>query len=266
MLREGFTYSHFARIAQMAFVDSAVKDFKSGTGTTSLESVCGLTGMTASQVQEVLSDQDRYEASEISGLPNPFARVLHGWHNDRDYVGPYRFPIDLPFDEGQRNFTALAARHAPGVSPHVILRELIRVGAVAEVGTNVWKPLKDQYIEANLTPENLKRMTTLVEALLTTLDHNTNKARTDSVLFERTLFVDKPLTKAQFDEFNSYLKVVGLQFLQRVDSFQSLDLHEKINVKEGDKPSINAGLQCFLFVEPAPSEARLQDQISSLPP
>ncbi len=248
----------------MAFVESAAKDFKTGTGTSSLQSICGLTGMSTAQVKDVLADQERYEDSELAELQNPFARVLHGWHNDRDYVGPYRFPIDLPFDEGQRNFTALAQRHAPNVSPHIILRELIRVGAVTEVGSNIWKPLKQEYLEANLTPEHLKRMTTLMESLLTTLEYNTKKTRTNSVLFERTLFVDKPLTKEQFEELNSYLKVVGGQFLQRVDSFQALDLHEKIGVKEGEEPQINAGLQCFLFVEPSQEQQRLRDLISEI--
>jgi hypothetical protein len=133
MLREGLTYSHFAAIAQMAFVESAAKDFAREGTKSPVSSVCALTGMTSEQVNATVRNHEQFEASELLEVDNPFARVLHGWHNDRDYVGPYGFPIDLPFDDGPHNFAVLAARHAPGVSPETILQELRRVGAVTEV-------------------------------------------------------------------------------------------------------------------------------------
>src|ERR1700677_4104979 len=100
MLREGLTYPHFAAIAQMAFVESAAKDFSERGRKSSVESVSALTGMQAEQIQAVMLEQERYEATAALAISNPFAEVLHGWHNDRDYVGPYGFPADLPFTEG----------------------------------------------------------------------------------------------------------------------------------------------------------------------
>src|SRR5271155_6072065 len=257
MLREGLTYSHFAAIAQMAFVESAAKDFAGKGMKSSAESVCALTGMPLEQVNAVLLEQERYEASEVLELSNPFARVLHGWHNDRDYVGPYGFPVDLPFDSGPLNFTALASRHAPGVSPDTILQELRRVGAVTEVGANVWKPIQQAYIEPSLSPENLGRMASLVESLLSTLENNTRGERDGTDLFERTMIVDAPLTSAQLLELQGYLKVFGGQFLQRVDTFAAVDLQEKMGVKPGEIADIRAGLQCFLYVESSPDDTRL---------
>lgn len=261
MLREGLTYSHFAAIAQMAFVESAAKDFPPKGMTSTVGSVCGLTGMSGSEVNSVLLEQERFEASEVLEVSNPFARVLHGWHNDRDYVGPYGFPVDLPFVGGPLNFTVLANRHAPRVSPEVILQELLRVGAVTEVGSNIWKPLKQEYIEPSLSPENLGRMASLVESLLSTLENNTRKARDGTDLFERTMIVDSPLASYQLLELQSYLKVVGGQFLQRVDAFAAVELQEKMGLRPGDVADIRAGLQCFLYVEPAPDNLRLRDAI-----
>jgi hypothetical protein len=261
MLREGLTYSHFAAVAQMAFVESAAKDFAGKGMKSSVASVCALTGMPLEQVEAVLLEQERYEASDILQLSNPFARVLHGWHNDRDYVGPYGFPVDLPFVDGPLNFTVLAGRHSPGVSPDVILQELRRVGAVTEVGANVWKPLKQEYIEPSLSPENLSRMASLVESLLSTLENNTRRNRDGTDLFERTMSVDAPLTGAQLLELQAYLKVVGAQFLQRVDAFAAIDLQEKMGIRPGDIANIRAGLQCFLFVEPIADGIRLRDAI-----
>ena len=261
MLREGLTYSHFAAIAQMAFVESAAKDFAGKGMKSSISSVCALTGMSPAEVGSVLLEQERFEALEVLEVSNPFARVLHGWHNDRDYVGPYGFPVDLPLVGTPLSLTILAGRHAPGVSPQTIVQELQRVGAVTEVGANVWKPLKQEYIEPGLSPENLGRMASLVESLLSTLENNTRKARDGTDLFERTMIVDAPLTGAQLIALQSYLKVYGGQFLQRVDTFAAVDLQEKMELQPGDVGDIRAGLQCFLYVEPAPDEVQLRDAI-----
>src|SRR5271169_4443557 len=261
MLREGLTYSHFAAIAKMAFVESAARDFAGKPKKASVGSVCALTGMDQQQVDEILIEQERYELSAVVEPTNPFARVLHGWHNDKDYVGPYGLPVDLPFAAGPLNLTILSDRHAPGVPPQIILQELQRVGAVTEVGENVWKPLKQEYIDPNLSPENLTRMASLVESLLSTLENNTRGKRDGTDLFERTMIVDAPLTGAQLLELQGYLKVFGGQFLQRVDTFAAVDLQEKMGVKPGEKADIRAGLQCFLYVESAPDDTRLRDAI-----
>jgi len=261
MLREGLTYSHLAVIAQMAFVESAAKDFGAKGVKASIATVCALTGMSKDEVGDVLLEQERFESLDIQEVSNPFARVLHGWHNDRDYVGPYGFPVDLPFIGNPLSFTILAGRHAPGVSPQIILQELIRVNAVTEVGANVWKPLKQEYIEPSLSPENLSRMASLVESLLATLENNTRKVRGGTDLFERTMIVDSPLANYQLLALQSYLKVVGAQFLHRVDAFAAVELHEKMALKPGDVADIRAGLQCFLYVEPPADDVRLRDAI-----
>jgi Family of unknown function (DUF6502) len=261
MLREGLTYSHFAAIAQMAFVRSAARDFVGKGMKSSASSVCALTGMSIQEVNAVIVEQERFDSMEILEVSNPFARVLHGWHNDRDYVGPYGFPVDLPFDGAPLSLTNLTSRHAAGVSPDVVLKELRRIGAVTEVGFNVWKPLKQEYIEPSLSPENLSRMASLVESLLSTLETNTRAKRNDTDLFERTMVVDAPLTSAQLVELHEYLKVVGGQFLQRVDTFAAIDLQEKMGIRAGEVADIHAGLQCFLYVESAPDDTRLRDAI-----
>lgn len=261
MLREGLTYSHFAAVAQMAFVESAAKDFVGKGMKSSVSSVCALTGMTPQEVRAVVIEQERFDSSEVLEISNPFARVLHGWHNDRDYVGPYGFPVDLPFEGTPLSFTNLTSRHAAGVSPHAVLKELKRVAAVTEVGIHIWKPLKQEYIEPSLSPENLGRMASLVESLLSTLENNTRGKRDGTDLFERTMIVDAPLTNAQLLELQGHLKVVGGQFLQRIDTFAAVDLQEKMGIKPGEVADIRAGLQCYLYVESPADDTRLRDAI-----
>lgn len=109
-------------------------------------------------------------------------------------------------------------------------------------------------------------MASLVASLLSTLENNTRENRDGTELFERTMKVDSPLTKEQLAALHAHLKVVGGQFLQRVDAFAAIDLHEKMAVRAGEIANISAGLQCFLFVEPVADATRLRDAIEFNPP
>ena len=261
MLREGFTYSQFATIAQMAFVDCAAKDFGTKGRRTSGASVSALTGIALDKLSIIVSEQEQFEQSTNFGTSNPFARVLHGWHNDRDYVGPYGYPAEIPFSGPGLSLAALTSRHAPGVSPHVVLQELKRIGAVTDVGANIWKPLVQEYIEPTLSAENIQRMASLVESLLATVERNTRGRKDGGELFERTMIVDSPLTQEQLLALQSYLKVAGAQFLQRVDTFAAIDLQENMTPSPEANPDIRVGLQCFMYVEPDADDRRLRDLI-----
>jgi len=114
LLREGLTYSQFARVSRAAFIECAVRDFGSSAALTSTQSIAALTGINADEVTSILQQEILPENAVVNVEFNTFARVLHGWHNDRDYVGPYGFPVDLPFhSDDALCLTALARRHAP---------------------------------------------------------------------------------------------------------------------------------------------------------
>ncbi len=261
MLREGLTYSHFASIAKMAFVDTATKDFVAKGVKSSSESICALTGLSSSELEAVVRDQELFDGAYLADTATPAGRVLHGWYNDKDYVGPYGFPFEIPFSDGPRSIAALTARHAPGISPHVVLQELKRVKAVTEVGADIWKPLVQEHIEPSLSPENAGRMASLIESLIATLENNTRPDRAGTDLFERTVTIDVPLTERQLLALQSYLKLNGGQFLQRIDSFAAVELQEKVPRLPSDSGETRAGFSCFLFVEPSKDDVQLRDVI-----
>jgi len=261
MLREGFTYSHFASIAKMAFVDSATKDFVEKGRKSSAASVCALTGLSENELRLVVDEQERYHGIDLSDTATPAGRVLHGWYNDRDYVGPYGFPLEIPLEGDPRSISELVARHAPGVSAHVVLQELKRVKAVTEVGSGIWKPLVQEHIEPSLSPENIGRMASLVESLIATLENNTRPDRSGTDLFERTVTIDVRLTESQLLALQAYLKLNGGQFMNRIDSFAAVDLQEKVPRRPRDVGEIRAGFSAFLYVESKTDDPLLREVI-----
>jgi hypothetical protein len=105
-----------------------------------------------------------------------------------------------------------------------------------------------------------------VERLLATLENNTRPNRGESDRFERTVVVDQPLTLEQLNAFQKYLKETGGQFLQRVDAFAAIDLrNQTANPDETNVASINAGFQCFLYVESPLNLKKLSDLVEHAP-
>ncbi len=257
MLQQGFTYGHFADIAKAAFVKVAAADFKDGNTPESLESLSRLTGLPIREVSR-FEDSDWSPDADLGDEQSLFGRILHAWHNDRDFVGPYGFPIDLPFDQGEFTFSRLASRYTPEVLPGPLLKGLERIGAVREVGRQVWQPLFRELIDPTLSADNIRRMGRLIESLIATLENNTRAPdRRSTDLFERTMYVDALLTGPQLLAFQSYLKSVGGQFLQRVDSYAAIDLREEVVPRADEKAEIRAGLQCFLFIDDASETPKL---------
>jgi hypothetical protein len=91
----------------------------------------------------LLTGLDRKEVARVLGQPlrtqfrpearsHPGDRVLQGWYSDRTFAGKGR-PLALSIKASQSklaSFWSLATRYAPGVYPGLLLRELLRVGAV----------------------------------------------------------------------------------------------------------------------------------------
>ena len=264
MMREGITYSDFARIARMAFVESSTFDFGSVGTKTPASAVCALAGISFKELVNTLDEMDQFDASQASTIGNPYAAVLHGWYNDREYVGPYGFPADIPFVGEGPSLESLVKRHGKGIAPEAVLQELIRLQIVKEVGPNIWAPLKQEYIDSSLSPENLRRMAILVASLIATLEINTaskSNPGNEVDLFERTMFVADPLTHSQLRALQEYLKDSGGLFLQRADAFSSVDLRKQKFSKVDEAADKRAGLEIFLYVEPTDSPVLVRTNI-----
>ncbi|MGH8254604.1 MAG: DUF6502 family protein [Steroidobacteraceae bacterium] len=61
-------------------------------------------------------------------------RLLHAWHTDSRYRDAGGRPRDLPVKGVSPSFAQLVAAHGPGASAGVVLRELVRAGAVEMLG------------------------------------------------------------------------------------------------------------------------------------
>ena len=114
---------------QDAFVSVAVLELRSSARDVAADAISVMTGVSPRYAREVLQTPDTVILGEAEQRINAAARVLVGWHTDRDYIGPYGLVRDLmfaPTDSQSKKdvsgFAELANRYCPNVSPKVLLR------------------------------------------------------------------------------------------------------------------------------------------------
>ena len=94
-----------------------------------------ITGINRSVLPAILAAPREGDFRPRSGTQlHRAARVLTGWHDDRDFQTRAGSPAVLPIHGGRRSFEQLTRRYSGGVYYWTILAELERVGAVKRVG------------------------------------------------------------------------------------------------------------------------------------
>jgi hypothetical protein len=131
-----------------------------------------VTGVDRAEVARILRGPPRVDPDlETRRYVN---RVLAGWYVDRDFADGKR-PLLLPIKARQHRrptFWTLAERYAPGIYPGLILRELLRVRAVAKLHDGRVQVRMKQYRAGEFSDKSLREMGCRVRDLMRTMVNN----------------------------------------------------------------------------------------------
>lgn len=221
LIDQGISHQEFSEAAKEAFVEMAIRD-QVATGKINRSRIAIVTGLTRKEVAAVLA-RSMAEESHPRTFSRP-GRVLHGWHNDPDYTGPYGMPLEIPYEaEGcgqtEPSFVNLVRTYSGDQSPVQMLDELLRVGAVIETEPQRYKPLRRDFEADRLSPKLIERFGDISFNLLTTLSFNVQKEKIGEGIFDRRVLSNQKLNANELELFESYLKSRGQQFLEEVDNW-----------------------------------------------
>jgi hypothetical protein len=144
------------------------------------------------------------------------ARVLTGWHDDRDFQTSTGNAAVLPVQGGRRSFEQLVGRYSGGVYYWTILAELERVGAVKRVGTGNVRATRRSISAGGASSDSIYFAGEFAGDLMNSLEQNLS-ARTHEQLPMRSLVLPAdarslPLFRAQVGRRSDAL-------LEQIDSF-----------------------------------------------
>lgn len=232
LIDQGITHREFTEIAKEAFVEMAIRYFREEESKKKVNRtrIAILTGLTRKEVANVLTKAMSQENPERS-FSRP-GKVLHGWHNDPRYQGPYGLPLEIPYEAEDKStdlpsFENLVKQYGSDQSARQMLDELLRVSAVMEVERDVYKPIRRDFEPEGLSPKLIERFGNVGFNLNTTLTANIQKERPGKGIFDRAVTSNQPVTDEERRAFDEYLKERGQTMLEEIDQWLTQNVTQK---------------------------------------
>jgi hypothetical protein len=251
LLRHGVSYGEFSDSVRGAYIDIAQNELVPPDRPQTEARISILTGIPKREVTRIRALDGALD--EGVGL-NQIARVLQGWSQDPQYLGPYGLPLEVPFAGTTMSFEELVRRYAGEVSARALLEELVRVKAALETDDGYVRMLNRTYLPSPLDPLGLERLGNVVNYFIDTVDFNLQKKRQGAGRFERYAITMEGLSPPRFAEFDALVREKGQELLEILDDW--LGQHE---TKGGNKlpanESIKTGVGIFHFIEKSPGPA-----------
>lgn len=245
LLRHGISHGEFSDSVRGAYIDIAQNELVPPGRPQTDSRIAILTGLTKQDVARIRKADA--EGDDAVGL-NRIARVLQGWSQDPEYLGPYGLPLEVPFEGDRISFEDLVRRYAGDAVPRALLEELVRVEAALETDDGYVRLLNRTYLPSPLDPVGLERLGNVVNYFIDTVDFNLQKKKQGEGRFERYAITMEGLSPRDFDAFDALIREKGQELLEILDDW--LGQHEiKGGHKLPDAASIKTGIGIFHFIE-----------------
>ena len=247
LIRAGIRFDELSELARGVYIESAIRDGVDRGGTPTRERIALATGVTRQQVDHYIENEGELPVAEPT-LARVAMEVLHKWHTDLQYLGPYGIPLELEFEDiSGRNFRNLVSTVDPDVSAGLVLDELLRVGSVVYWGDAHFRTVSRAFVATGpMSPVQIEYFRDSLARLAKTLEHNLNPGNVEKRL-ERFVTADRGLPQELLQKFESFARLRAEQFLSDLDNW--LTPHSGAEVNDLG-PRVGAGVNVFLYVEP----------------
>jgi len=245
-VKNAVMFPDFSRALKEAYVDVAVRQMTASGMDSTEEGISLIANITVSEIRDVLlsADDPMEAAPDFSPLPT----ILGAWHTDQRYTGPYGVLRDLEFSRSEYSkdspsFTDLAHAYCPSVSPRALMDELMRIGAVQEVGNGYYRALKRSYVPEPLSAPSISMLARSVHNLCETLSTNLSVSSQGKDLIEtrgliqRSIFTLHGIPKSDHAAFDQFIRARGQAFADDIDNWLSTrdlgGVHDNMQVGVG---------------------------------
>jgi len=249
LLRHGVSYGEFSDSVRGAYIDIAKNELVPAGRPQTDARIAILTGLTKHEVVRV---RNLDAAGDDAIGTNRIARVLQGWSQDPQYLGPYGLPLEVPFTGATKSFEELVRRYADDVPARALLEELVRVGAAIEMADGYVRLVNRTYLPAPLDPAGLERFGTAVSYFVDTVAFNLQKKRQGEGRFERYAMTVEGLSPSAFQLFDALVREKGQELLVALDDWLG-QYETKGGHKLPTSEAIKTGVGIFHFIDKTPA-------------
>jgi hypothetical protein len=217
-----------------------------------------LSGVARRDVERLVTSDDWLQVPRPTDVA-ALAAVLHRWHTDATFLGPYGVPLELPMSgQAGRNFTDLVGGSPISIDPRSAYEQLLAAKMMVRSGDTHVKVLSRTFVSPEpMSAEMLEHFGTAMRNLASTLNYNMTPAQTSKRL-ERSVFPDDGLPNEFLEEYNAFVRERAQQLISDVDDWLAAAARRPIR-----EPSsrTNLGVSVYQYVVPADQKIELDKQV-----
>jgi hypothetical protein len=260
LFRAGVRFDEFVELLRGIYVEITIRDAIESGQNISTGRISILSGVSKRDVERLVSSDDWLR------IPKPtdaaaLAAVLHRWHTDSAFLGPYGVPLELPLTgQGGRNFTDLVGGSPIQIDPVSAYEQLLAAKMIARSGETHVKVLSRSYVMPEpLSPEMLEHFGSAMTNLASTLDFNMTPAQKAKRL-ERSVFPDDGLPEELRTEFDQFVRERAQELISDVDDWLAAAARRPI---KNPAQRTNTGVSVFQYVTPVDQRIELDKHVNS---
>lgn len=260
LFRAGVRFDEFVELLRGIYVEITIRDSlevgqKISTGRISI-----LSGVSKRDVERLVTTDDWLR------IPKPtdaaaLAAVLHRWHTDSAFLGPYGVPLELPITgQGGRNFTDLVGGSPIAIDPTNAYEQLLAAKMIVKSGETHVKVMSRSYVMPEpLSAAMLEHFGSAMTNLASTLNFNMTPSQTSKRL-ERSVFPDDGLPEELRAEFDQFVREKAQELISDVDDWLASAARRPI---KNPAQRTNTGVSVFQYVAPADQRIDLEKHVIS---
>jgi hypothetical protein len=219
LFRAGVRFDEFIELLRGIYVEIVISDTAALDQRISTTRVSILSGVAKRDVDRLVSSEDWLK------LPKPtdvaaLVAILHRWHTDAAFLGPYGVPLELPLTgHGGRSFGDLVGGSSIPIDAQSAFEQLLSAGVISRSGETHVKVLSRSYVMPEpLSAEMLEHFGISMTNLASTLHFNMTP-NSKAKRLERSVFPDEGLPEELFNEFDAYVRERAHAWLSEVDDW-----------------------------------------------
>jgi len=246
LVRSGVRYDEFLDLVRGVYVETAVRDGLGDGSRPTRARVSISTGVARRDVDRFIDREGDVPVDQKS-LTRTLMEMLHRWHTDPQFVGPYGIPLELERNSSKgRSFRELVHMINPSVNDADALEELVRLRAVVLSGETHIRAISRVLIPVEeMSPAQLEFFGNALTRLADTLQFNMDP-RNSAKRLEQSVISDRGLPKDVLPVFEKYVRERVTELLVEIDNWLSPYSANDLGPKEAPE---RVGLAVFQFVD-----------------
>jgi hypothetical protein len=219
LFRAGVRFDEFIELLRGIYVEIVVSDTAALDQRISTARISILSGVAKRDVERLVSSEDWLK------LPKPtdvaaLVAILHRWHTDAVFLGPYGVPLELPLTgPGGRSFADLVGGSSIPIDSQSAFEQLLAAGVIARSGETHVKVLSRSYVMPEpVSAEMLEHFGISLTNLASTLHFNMTP-NSKAKRLERSVLPDDGLPEELLQEFDAYVRERAHAMLSEVDDW-----------------------------------------------